>query len=154
MLFKSILKNFIYFSPGEEVSDIEEKFLSIIIHEDKLYFINQNKEIGCYSITSEPKIIKVATTGLWSWDETPPKIPLIDKSIYVFSKRKVFKVNQSNGRISETVLPIGLNNKYISHLVDEFQINTNTFYNNNFGDSVVVGYAGGDSGGGGGDGGN
>ena len=160
MLFKSILKNFIYFSPGEEVSDIEEKFLSIIIHEDKLYFINQNKEIGCYSITSEPKIIKVATTGLWSWDETPPKIPLIDKSIYAFSKRKIIKVNKSNGRMRETELPIGLNNKYISHLVDEFQINTNTFSHSNFsdsgfiaGDSGAVGDAGGDSGGGGGDGG-
>ena len=155
-----VFSKFINFSSGEEVLDIEEKFLSILIHEDKLYFINQDKEIGCYSITSKTKIFKVATTGLWSWDGTPPKISLIDKSIYAFSKRKIFKVNNSNGRMSETDLPIGLNNKYISHLVDEFQINLNTLSHSNFSDSgFISGYsdggdaAGGDSGGGGGDGG-
>ena len=88
------------------------------------------------------------------------KISLIDKSIFAFSKRKIIKVNKSNGRISETDLPIGLNNKYISHLVDEFQININTLSHSNFSDSgFISGYsdvgeaAGGDSGGGGGDGG-
>ena len=155
-----VFSKLINFSSGEEVFDIEEKFLSILIDEDKLYFINQDKEIGCYSITSKTKIFKVVTTGLWSWDGTPPKISLIDKSIYAFSKRKIIKINKSNGRMSETDLPLGLNNKYISHLVDEFQININTLSHNNFsdsgfilGDSGVGDTAGVDSGGGGGDGG-
>ena len=159
-LWGKVFSKFINFSSGEEVLDIEEKFLSILIHENKLYFINQHKEIGCFSITSKTKIFKVATTGLWSWDGTPPKISLIDKSIYAFSKRKIIKVNKSNGRMSETNLPIGLNNKYISHLVDEFQININTFSHSNFSDSAFIAgdsgggdAAGGDSGGGGGDGG-
>ena len=152
-LWGKVFSKFINFSSGEEVLDIEEKFLSILIHENKLYFINQHKEIGCFSITSKTKIFKVATTGLWSWDGTPPKISLINKSIYAFSKRKIIKVNKSNGRMSETNLPIGLNNKYISHLVDEFQININILSHSNFSDS---GFISGDSGGGdagGGDGG-
>ena len=140
-----VFSKFIDFSSGEEVFDIDEKFLSILIHEKKLYFINQDKEIGCYSLNSKTKIFKVATKGLWSWDGTPPKISLIDKSIYAFSKRKIIKVNKSNGAISQTELPIGLNHKYISHLLDEFQVNVNTLSNYNF---VHSGFITGDTGGG------
>ena len=42
-------------------------------------------------------------------------------------KRKAFKINMSNGIQSETQLPKGLDNKSISAMVDEFQININTF---------------------------
>lgn len=153
-----VFSKFIDFSSGEVVLDIEENILSLLIYDDKLYFINKDKEIGCYSIVKKTKIYKVALTGLWSWDSTPPKIALIDKNIYAFSKRKVFKINMSNGAQSETQLPKGLDNKSISAMVDEFQININTFSSSSSGDSAFIAgdMGGGDAGGGdagGGDGG-
>ena len=153
-----VFSKFINFSSGEVVLDIEENILSLLIYDDKLYFINKDKEIGCYSIVKKTKIYKVASTGLWSWDSTPPKIALIDKNIYAFSKRKAFKINMSNGAQSETQLPKGLNNKSISAMVDEFQININTFSSSSSGDAAFISgdTGGGDAGGGdagGGDGG-
>ena len=153
-----VFSKFINFSSGEVVLDIEENILSLLIYDDKLYFINKDKEIGCYSIVKKTKIYKVASTGLWSWDSTPPKIALIDKNIYAFSKRKAFKINMSNGAQSETQLPKGLDNKSISAMVDEFQININTFSSSSSGDSAFIAgdAGGGDAGGGdagGGDGG-
>ena len=153
-----VFSKFINFTSGEVVLDIEENILSLLIYDDKLYFINKDKEIGCYSIVKKTKIYKVASTGLWSWDSTPPKIALIDKNIYAFSKRKAFKINMSNGAQSETQLPKGLDNKSISAMVDEFQININTFSSSSSGDSAFIAgdMGGGDAGGGdagGGDGG-
>ena len=153
-----VFSKFINFSSGEMVLDIEENILSLLIYDDKLYFINKDKEIGCYSIVKKTKIYKVASTGLWSWDSTPPKIALIDKNIYAFSKRKAFKINMSNGAQSETQLPKGLDNKSISAMVDEFQININTFSSSSSGDAAFISgdTGGGDAGGGdagGGDGG-
>ena len=153
-----VFSKFINFSSGKVVLDIEENILSLLIYDDKLYFINKDKEIGCYSIVKKTKIYKVASTGLWSWDSTPPKIALIDKNIYAFSKRKAFKINMSNGAQSETQLPKGLDNKSISAMVDEFQININTFSSSSSGDSAFIAgdMGGGDAGGGdagGGDGG-
>jgi len=150
-----VFSKFIYFSSGETVLDIEENILSLLIYEDKLYFITKDKEIGCYSITRKTKIFKVITTGLWSWDGTTPKIALINKSIYAFSKRRAFKINMSNGKQSQTKLPKGLDNKSISAMVDEFQININTFSSSSSGDAVFIagdaggGDGGGDAGGGG-----
>ena len=153
-----VFSKFINFSSGKVVLDIEENILSLLIYDDKLYFINKDKEIGCYSIVKKTKIYKVTSTGLWSWDSTPPKIALIDKNIYAFSKRKAFKINMSNGAQSETQLPKGLDNKSISAMVDEFQININTFSSSSSGDSAFIAgdMGGGDAGGGdagGGDGG-
>ena len=153
-----VFSKFINFSSGKVVLDIEENILSLLIYDDKLYFINKDKEIGCYSIIRKTKIFKVTSTGLWSWDSTPPKIALIDKNIYAFSKRKAFKINMSNGVQSETQLPKGLDNKSISAMVDEFQININTFSSSSSGDSAFIAgdMGGGDAGGGdagGGDGG-
>lgn len=146
-----VFSKFIDFSSGEVVLDIEENILSLLIYDDKLYFINKDKEIGCYSIVKKTKIYKVALTGLWSWDSTPPKIALIDKNIYAFSKRKVFKINMSNGAQSETQLPKGLDNKSISAVVDEFQININTFSSSISGDSAFIAGDAGGGGAGGGD---
>jgi hypothetical protein len=153
-----VFSKFINFSSGKVVLDIEENILSLLIYDDKLYFINKDKEIGCYSIIRKTKIFKVTSTGLWSWDGTSPKIALIDKNIYAFSKRKAFKINMSNGAQSETQLPKGLDNKSISAMVDEFQININTFSSSSSGDSAFIAgdAGGGDAGGGdagGGDGG-
>jgi hypothetical protein len=153
-----VFSKFINFSSGKVVLDIEENILSLLIYDDKLYFITKDKEIGCYSIVKKTKIYKVTSTGLWSWDSTPPKIALIDKNIYAFSKRKAFKINMSNGAQSETQLPKGLDNKSISLMVDEFQININTFSSSSSGDSAFIAgdMGGGDAGGGdagGGDGG-
>ena len=153
-----VFSKFINFSSGEVVLDIEENILSLLIYDDKLYFINKDKEIGCYSIIRKTKIFKVTSRGLWSWDGTPPKIALIDKNIYAFSKRKAFKISMSNGLQSETQLPKGLDNKSISAMVDEFQININTFSSSSSGDSAFIAgdAGGGDAGGGdagGGDGG-
>ena len=149
-----VFSKFINFSSGKVVLDIEENILSLLIYDDKLYFINKDKEIGCYSIVKKTKIYKVASTGLWSWDSTPPKIALIDKNIYAFSKRKAFKINMSNGAQSETQLPKGLDNKSISAMVDEFQININTFSSSSSGDSAFIAgdAGGGDAGGGAGGG--
>ena len=133
-----VFSKFINFSSGEVVLDIEENILSLLIYDDKLYFINKDKEIGCYSIIRKTKIFKVTSTGLWSWDGTPPKIALIDKNIYAFSKRKAFKINLSNGSQSETNLPNGLDNKSISLMLDEFQININTFSSNSSENSVFI----------------
>tara|TARA_A100001011_G_scaffold256052_1_gene264310 strand:+ start:878 stop:1507 length:630 start_codon:yes stop_codon:yes gene_type:complete len=153
-----VFSKFINFSSGETVLDIDENILSLLIYEDKLYFINKDKEIGCYSTIRKTKIFKVTSVGLWSWDGTPPKIALIDKSIFAFSKRKAYKINLSNGEQSEAKLPKGLDNKSITALVDEFQININTFSSSPSGDSGFIAgdMGGGDAGGGdagGGDGG-
>ena len=146
-----VFSKFINFSSGEVVLDIEENILSLLIYDDKLYFINKDKEIGCYSMIRKTKIFKVTSTGLWSWDSTPPKIALIDKNIYAFSKRKAFKINMSNGAQSETQLPKGLDNKSISAMVDEFQININTFSSSSSGDSAFIAGDAGGGGAGGGD---
>ena len=140
-----VFSKFINFSSGETVLDIEENILSLLIYEDKLYFINKNKEIGCYSTIRKTKIFKVPSTSLWSWDGAPPKIALIDKSIFAFSKRKAFKINLSNGAQIEAKLPKGLDNKSITAMVDEFQININTFSSSS---SVDSGFIAGDMGGG------
>ena len=146
-----VFSKFINFSSGKVVLDIEENILSLLIYDDKLYFINKDKEIGCYSIIRKTKIFKVTSTGLWSWDGTLPKIALIDKNIYAFSKRKAFKINMSNGVQSETQLPKGLDNKSISLMVDEFQININTFSSSSSGDSAFIAGDAGGGGAGGGD---
>ena len=61
----------------------------------------------------------------------------------------------SNGKQSQTKLPKGLNNKSISAMVDEFQININTFSSSSSGDSGFIAgdMGGGDAGGGDGGGG-
>ena len=55
----------------------------------------------------------------------------------------------SNGKQSQTKLPKGLDNKSISAMVDEFQININTFSSSSSGDAVFIACdtGGGDSGG-------
>jgi uncharacterized membrane protein YgcG len=150
-----VFSKFINFSSGETVLDIEENILSLLIYEDKLYFINKDKEIGCYSTIRKTKKFKVPSTGLWSWDGTPPKIALIGKSIFAFSKRKAFKINLTNGAQIEAKLPKGLDNKSITAMVDEFQININTFSSSSSGDSGFIAgdMGGGDAGGGDGGGG-
>tara|TARA_Y100000768_G_scaffold229472_1_gene173273 strand:- start:300 stop:929 length:630 start_codon:yes stop_codon:yes gene_type:complete len=145
-----VFSKFIDFSSGETVLDIDENILSLLIYQDKLYFISKDKEIGCYSTIRKTKIFKVSSTGLWSWDGTPPKIALIDKSIFAFSKRKTYKINLCNGEQSEAKLPKGLDNKSITAMVDEFQININTFSSSSSGDSgFIAGDMGGGDGGGG-----
>tara|TARA_B100001057_G_scaffold417919_1_gene436882 strand:+ start:266 stop:889 length:624 start_codon:yes stop_codon:yes gene_type:complete len=151
-----VFSKFINFSSGETVLDIDENILSLLIYEDNLYYINKDKEIGCYSTIRKTKIFKVSSAGLWSWDGTPPKIALIDKSIFAFSKRKTYKINLSNGEQNEAKLPKGLDNKSITSMVDEFQININTFSSSSSADSGFIAgdMGGGDAGGGdGGDGG-
>ena len=153
-----VFSKFIDFSSGKKVLDIEENILSLLIIENKLYFINKEKEIGCYCTKRKEKIFKVSSSGLWSWDGTPPKIALIDNSLFAFSKRKVFKVNMNNGAQSQTKLPKGLDNKSLSLMLYEFQINVNTFSSSySDGSGFIAGDAGGaDAGGGdagGGDGG-
>ena len=146
-----VFTKFINFLSGEAVLEIEENILSLLIYNDKLYFINKDMEIGCYSLIRKTKIFKATSTGLWSWAGTPPKIALIYKNIYAFSKRKAFKINMSNGVQSETQLPKGLDNKYISAMVDEFQININTFSSSSSGDSAFIAGDAGGGGAGGGD---
>ena len=87
-----VFSKFINFSSGKVVLDIEENILSLLIYDDKLYFITKDKEIGCYSIVKKTKIYKVTSTGLWSWDSTPPKIALIDKIFMHFLKEKLLKL--------------------------------------------------------------
>ena len=87
-----VFSKFINFSSGETVLDISENILSLLLYDDKLYFINKDKEIGCYSIIRKTKIFKVSSTGLWSWDGTPPKIALINKIFMLFLKEKLLKL--------------------------------------------------------------
>ena len=51
-----VFSKFINFSSGKVVLDIEENILSLLIYDDKLYFITKDKEIGCYSIVKKTKI--------------------------------------------------------------------------------------------------
>ena len=57
-----VFSKFINFTTGETVLDISENILSLLIYDDKLYFINKDKEIGCYSIIRKTKIFKVTST--------------------------------------------------------------------------------------------
>ena len=69
-----VFSKFINFSSGETVLDIDENIISLLIYKDKLYFINKDKEIGCYSTIRKTKLFKVSSTGLWSWDGRLPKL--------------------------------------------------------------------------------
>ncbi len=117
--------------------------------EETIIFINKTKKIVSISLKTGEENFSVKMG--FSWYESP-KMALINNKIYLFSLKKTKVLNHATGSISESELPSKLNNKKITFIIDEFQININNLSsdatgNGTFHDIVNIGDVGGDGGG-------
>ena len=53
------------------------------------------------------------------------KAILLNNKYYIYNSKKVYTLNLTNGKLSESRLPNKINPKEIGLVLDEFQINTN-----------------------------
>ena len=146
--YTSLLK----FDTGEILWTIKKVFTSVLIT-DQYVFSLKGSKLEALSLKTGKEHFIISTTFKW----TAPKLALIGKKLYLYSKKKVLEVNQKNGQLMEVESPKGLDIQSITILVDEFQMNINTMSTPDsgvyfIGDSGLGGDAsGGDGGDGGGE---
>lgn len=145
--YTSLLK----FDTGEILWRIKKVFTSVLIT-DQYVFSLKGSKLEALSLKTGKEHFIIYTTFKWA----TPKLALIGKKLYLYSKKKVLEVNQKNGQLMEVESPKGLDIQRTTILVDEFQMNINTISTPDSGLGFIGDYGsvGGDGGdGGGGDGG-
>ncbi len=140
------------FKNGEILWTVKKYFYNILINEKSIYFIDKWGKFNWISLYNGEQKFRGSHPFLW----TSPKLSLISKKLYMFSKKKTFAFNESTKNFDETKLPFSLDSSKIKSILDEFQINVNSLSNNS--DAGIIysgdsGTYGGDSGMGGMDGG-
>ena len=139
------------FDSGEILWTIKKVFTSVLIT-DQYVFSLKGSKLEALSLKTGKEHFIIYTTFKWA----TPKLALIGKKLYLYSKKKVLEVNQKNGQLMEVESPKGLDIQRTTILVDEFQMNINTISTPDSGLGFIGDYGsvGGDGGdGGGGDGG-
>ena len=140
------------FENGKLLWEIEDIFYSVHIVGDTLIFYNKKKFFNGVNINSGQEIFSTKTPFRWS----KPKVILINGKYYIYTSKKAYILNLSNGNISGSRLPKKIDPKEVGLVLDEFQININnlpsaggdyTAYHT--GDMGGADGGGGDSGGGG-----
>jgi hypothetical protein len=142
------------FENGKLLWEIEDIFYSVHIVGETLIFYNKKKFFTGVNINSGKQIFSIKTPFRWS----KSKVILINAKYYIYSSKKIYILNLSNGNISESRLPKKINPKEVLLVLDEFQININNLpsaggdYTEFYGGDMGGADGGGGDGGGGGEG--
>ena len=135
---------------GKIFWEIEDVFYSVHILGKTLVFRNKKKLFVGVNIESGKEIFSVESPFRWS----SAKAILLNNKYYIYNSKKVYTLNLTNGKLSESRLPNKINPKEIGLVLDEFQININNLPSagGDYG-AMYIGDVGGGDAGGGGDGG-
>jgi hypothetical protein len=142
------------FENGKLLWEIEDIFYSVHIVGETLIFYNKKKFFTGVNINSGKQIFSIKTPFRWS----KSKVILINAKYYIYTSKKVYILNLTNGNISESRLPKKINPKEVLLVLDEFQININNLpsaggdYTEFYGGYMGGADGGGGDGGGGGEG--
>ena len=142
------------FENGKLLWEIEDIFYSVHIVGETLIFYNKKKFFTGVNINSGKQIFSIKTPFRWS----KSKVILINAKYYIYSSKKIYILNLTNGNISESRLPKKINPKEVLLVLDEFQININNlpsaggYYTEFYGGDMGGADGGGGDGGGGGEG--
>jgi hypothetical protein len=142
------------FENGKLLWEIEDIFYSVHIVGETLIFYNKKKFFTGVNINSGKQIFSIKTPFRWS----KSKVILINAKYYIYSSKKIYILNLTNGNISESRLPKKINPKEVLLVLDEFQININNLpsaggdYTEFYGGDMGGADGGGGDGGGGGEG--
>lgn len=108
------------FENGKLLWEIEDIFYSVHIIGETLIFYNK-KFFNGVNINSGNEIFRTKTPFRW----TESKVILINGKYFIYTSRKAYILNLSNGNISESRLPKKIDPKEVGLVLDEFQININ-----------------------------
>jgi hypothetical protein len=142
------------FENGKLLWEIEDIFYSVHIVGETLIFYNKKKFFTGVNINSGKQIFSIKTPFRWS----KSKVILINGKYYIYTSKKVYILNVTNGNISESRLPKKIDPKEVLLVLDEFQININNLpsaggdYTAFYGGDMGGADGGGGDGGGGGEG--
>lgn len=131
---------------GKILWEIEDVFYSVHILRTTLVFRNKKKLFIGVNIESGKEIFRVESPLRWS----SAKTILINNKYYIYNSKKVYTLNLTNGKLSESRLPNKINLKEIGLVLDEFQININNLPSagGDYGAMYIGDVGGGDVGGG------
>ncbi|MGB1971208.1 MAG: hypothetical protein ACPHSE_01815 [Flavobacteriaceae bacterium] len=138
------MTSLIDFSNGQILWTINDIFYSVHIIDDLLIYTCKSKYYTGINIKTGVKQFSTKSPFKW-W--VSPKSMLLNGSFYLYSSKKVFLLNRTNGTVSESKLPHKLKLKEMNFVLDEFQININHIPSAG-GDAQYYGDVGGDAGGG------
>ena len=108
------------FENGKLLWEIEDIFYSVHIIGETLIFYNK-KFFNGVNINSGNEVFSTKTPFRW----TKSKVILINGKYFIYTSRKAYILNLSNGNISESRLPKKIDPKEVGLVLDEFQININ-----------------------------
>lgn len=131
---------------GKILWEIEDVFYSVHILRTTLVFRNKKKLFIGVNIESGKEIFRVESPLRWS----SAKTILINNKYHIYNSKKVYTLNLTNGKLSESRLPNKINPKEIGLVLDEFQININNLPSavGDYGAMYIGDVGGGDVGGG------
>ena len=131
---------------GKILWEIEDVFYSVHILGKTLVFRNKKKLFIGVNIESGKEIFSVESPLRWS----SAKAILLNNKYYIYNSKKVYTLNLTNGKLSESRLPNKINPKEIGLVLDEFQININNLPSagGDYGAMYIGDVGGGDAGGG------
>ena len=109
------------YNHGKIFWEIEDVFYSVHILGKTLVFRNKKKLFVGVNIESGKEIFSVESPFRWS----SAKAILLNNKYYIYNSKKVYTLNLTNGKLSESRLPNKINPKEIGLVLDEFQININ-----------------------------
>jgi hypothetical protein len=152
----SISTSMVDYETGHIKWKIAKVLYNVHIFSDSIIFLDTTKEVVSISLKTGVENFRVKTGFRW----TSPKMALINKKIYLFSKKKTVSLNLKTGALTETKLDSKLDPKEIYFVIDEFQMNINTINSSDSGFFPIYDagsssdggdFSGGDAGGGGGE---
>ena len=139
------------YKKGKILWETDNVFYSVHILVKTIVFSNKKKFFTGVNIDSGKEIFSVKSPFRWS----SGKVILLNDKYYIYNSKKVYTLNLTNGKLSESRLPNKIDPKEIGLVLDEFQININNLPSagGDYGAAYVGDVAGGDAGGGDGGGG-
>ena len=139
------------YKQGKILWETDNVFYSVHILVKTLVFSNKKKFFTGVNIDSGKEIFSVKSPFRWS----SGKVILLNDKYYIYNSKKVYTLNLTNGKLSESRLPNKIDPKEIGLVLDEFQININNLPSagGDYGAAYVGDVGGGDAGGGDGGGG-
>jgi hypothetical protein len=109
------------YKKGKVLWEIEDVFYSVHILGKTLVFSNKKKFFKGVNIDSGKEIFSVKSPFRWS----SAKAILLNDKYFIYNSKKVYMLDLTNGKISESRLPNKIDPKEIGLVLDEFQININ-----------------------------
>lgn len=109
------------YKKGKVLWEIEDVFYSVHILGKTLVFSNKKKFFKGVNIDSGKEIFSIKSPFRWS----SAKAILLNDKYFIYNSKKVYTLDLTNGKISESRLPNKIDPKEIGLVLDEFQININ-----------------------------